>query len=378
MPRSSWLKQALSISLLAAPTALSALTALSACGFGGGDGDAEEDCAFTFRELCGLGFKGDRTFGDETIETTGAACTEVVPATTGMPELCVISGANLIIPSNKTVAAIGTRPLVLAATGNVRIEGTLTVSSKLGAGTAEVLGAGATTFRCDSYAAAPGASATGGAGGAGASLRGAGGNGAKGSVGLPGQTAGGEALAIVDAAKLTALHGGCRGQDGGDAATPSSGGFGGPPGGVVYLAAKGSVQISMGGSVAANGAGGHGGGLLAGGGGGGSGGMIIIEAPQVIHLGALSANGGGGGEGGSATVAGAPGEDGGVGSAAAKGGDAADPTGNGGAGGARDFAAAGPGAESSGGGGGGGGGVGLIRVIAPKLAGGGLTSPPRD
>lgn len=371
MPRSTWLKRALALSLVAAP-------ALSACGFGGGAGD-EEECNFEFRELCGLGFKGTRTFGSETIETTRTGCTEELAATTGMPELCVISAKDIEIPAGVTLAAFGTRPLVLAASGNIRISGTVDVSSKHSPTGSVLLGAGAETFRCESYAAPPGASPTGGGGGAGASFRGSGGKGAAGSLGLPGQTAGGEPFAAVGDAQLMALHGGCRGQDGGDASAAVAGGRGGPSGGVIYLAAKGSVQILAGGAIAANGAGGEGGAKAAGGGGGGSGGMIVIEAPNVIHLGTLSANGGGGGEGGSLTVAGARGEDGAVGATGAKGGDADDPAGDGGTGGARDLAAAGAGTQSDTGGGGGGGGVGTIRIVSAKINGqGGISSPPID
>lgn len=356
---------------------------LNACSFPAPPNDlAEDECSFTFHPLCDIGFRGQKTFSSISIDTTTSVCTEIVQEITfsGSVELCVISAEEIVIPSGVTVTALGTRPLVLASKENIRISGTLDVSSRRSPNSSIYLeGAGAQLASCSPFPNVPGSSTSGAGGGAGGSFNGLGGKGGFGSFALPGQANSGTPNPTASAEEFELLRGGCGGQAGGDADALRIGGLGGASGGAVYLAAKKSIQLLGGSAVIANGAGGLGGAKGAGGGGGGSGGTVVLEAPEVFHLGIIATNGGGGGEGGDEYYAGANGADGKAGIIPASGGNSPSPVGDGGDGAAKNKDAARPGAPAATGGGGGGGGIGRIRIVSKMISGtGGVSSPPYE
>jgi hypothetical protein len=348
--------------------------------------DGAGDCDFSFQPLCRLSFAGTRTFTSQTLDTSvDSVCTVVVPAnaSTGAPELCVISAATIEVAAGATLRAIGSRPLVLAASESIQVVGTIDASSKRATTTPnqpESLGAGAESAPCSPFARAVVDGQEGASGGAGGSLRGEGGGGGTGNL----TTAPG-GLPNPKIAKLDVLRGGCRGQAGGAStgrADGGAGGTGGPGGGSIYLAAGTRIQIQPTGAIAVNGAGGGGGATEAGGGGGGSGGLLVLEAPTILQVGRLAANGGGGGGGGyfdelsNLPDRGVPGADGAVGITQAPGGVNRSTYGNG-ASGAANLTAPSSGASSGGGGGGGGGGAGRIHRASGTITGtGGVSSPP--
>lgn len=377
MPKRTSLETALAFSLALAP-------ALTACSFGGGDGDdGEEDCTFSIRELCEVKTTGKLSFSDAktTFNTNGTSCTAVIPANaqTGIPELCVVAAEDITVESNSVLRATGTRPLVLLAKNNLQIVGTLDASSTRADGTTpESLGAGANPAACGPFAQAPISGVGGGGGGAGGSFVTQGGIGGTADTSQGGK-AGGIPNTKLEKTSPAFLRGGCRGQSGGTGVGDSAGGLGGPGGGAVYLLAKTAVRVT--GTISANGGGGAGGKMQSGGGGGGAGGLIFLAAPEVVHRGLLTANGGGGGEGGYlVTNDGAPGADGAPTLTSAAGGNSSLAAGHGGAGGATNYTApTEAGGSSSHGGGGGGGGVGWVRAVSDKVVStNGTASPPRD
>lgn len=297
----------------------------------------------------------------------------------GGVNVCLIYATAVVIDGSATLTATGQRPLAIASTSTLTLEGTIDVGSHGGQ-----QGPGADTAEC-SFAGMPANDTGGGGGGAGGSFTLAGGDGGSGDQNNNGSPSGpalpGKHGAIT---AISALRGGCPGQAGGDeGGGPGSGrgGRGGHSGGALYLFARDSIAIS--GNVRATGAGGAGGDGLAGGGGGGTGGLIVIESPSIMSSGRISANGGGGGQGGgvsseglfkpSMRVPGNAGQDGDLGATAAAGGAGAannDPGfGPGGAGGAVTAAASGTTADFGGGGGGGAAGVVMIRSKQPQLSG---------
>ncbi len=273
-------------------------------------------------------------------------------------EAVVLSVTSLTIGLQSELRFIGSRPVIVAASEEIYVGGTLTVSSTLGGGA----GAGANYGDC--LAAEPGdPDAGGGGGGGGGGFQGAGGAGGPGDAndnngdGISSGGAGGAAVAIP-----ITVRGGCPGAMGGEAdGNPAPGGDGG---GAIHLASQGLLSVD--GGIIAGGSGGPSGPLMRNGGSGaGSGGYIGLDAPEISLLSAiLAANGGGGGEGGLINSDTTPGSDGGASEVPALGGDGGamfEQAGNGGNGGAgmtidgetaTDF--------REGGGGGGGGGVGYI------------------
>jgi hypothetical protein len=295
----------------------------------------------------------------------------------GGAEACLIYAEGIAVPAASSLVASGTRPLVLASTQDIAIDGVIDVSSRR----AGQLGAAADDGSC-TVSQFPENDVGGAAGGAGGSLGGPGGNGGTGdtdtSLGLDGNAAPGVAGPTAGFAGF--VRGGCRGSDGGDESGPGgNGGTGGSSGGAVWLAALGTVSVP--GAIRATGAGGAGGEVQSGGGGGGSGGMILVEAAVIVVAGSVSANGGGGGQGGTriggTPVSGNPGADGDLGTTSAAGGDGAPGSlaGPGGAGSAGGTTSGGAGQSSSVGGGGGGGGAGIVRFVGP-VSGSGTVSPP--
>lgn len=301
------------------------------------------------------------------------------------PELAVLHVHELGIAGG-TVRVRGGRPLVIIASGEIRLAG--------------LLDAGARGTEPGPGGAGPGEGAGAGAGGAHALMNqdGGGGGGGFGTAGAAGGSGicddatgmcatGGEGGPAHGTGAIEVLAGG---SGGGLGAAVAGDGFcpptqGGAGGGAVQLTSLLRIRIDAGGGVLAGGGGGLGGtsGLscqpAAGGGGGGSGGAIYLQAPAVEHRGLLAANGGGGGSGGNNMVSN-PGSDGQPGDEPAAGGDAVD--GNAFAGGCGDALAAGTcareGGSGNGNGGGGGGGMGRIAITtAPggHDTAGGTTSP---
>ena len=263
-------------------------------------------------------------------------------------DVCLVVAETIAVTT--AVHVTGTRPLVLAAVGDITISGGVDVSSTH---PPSLAGAGASFAGC---ANTPGMdNADGGAsGGAGGSFGGTGGGGGRSMttvVTSPGPPVGG----------VDFIRGGCPGGNGGTG-TNGEGGFGGVSGGAVYMIAKHDIVVS--GFVAANGAGGGGAAASQGGQGGGSGGFIGFEAAsiRIENTGTASAMGGGGGAGGSATSFGVAGSDA-DGPAAAQGGVGSN-AGSGGAGSTTaipgDAQAGFDTSVTGGAGGGGGGGAGLI------------------
>ncbi len=297
-----------------------------------------------------------------------------------LPGVILPDGGLLLVFSRVAVEeggrlrVVGRRPLVIASTTRIDVDGEIDASSGRGRGR----GAGANdAAHCAEHAARGGApdpanNSAGGGGGGG--YAGAGGDGGRGSD-PEGGTSGGRGGGTI-AALPPGVFGGCRGGSGGGTNTPGNGGGGGDGGGGIGLVAGRGILVR--GVVHAGGAGGGNGNPArsdAGGGGGGSGGLVGLEAPAVILFGSaiLAANGGAGGAGSAASgssedatptataAAGAPDGAGGRGGAGSAGSTLEGEAGN-------------PGGE---GGGGGGGGAGLVVVRTPLLDDrGALASPP--
>jgi hypothetical protein len=285
---------------------------------------------------------------------TGTECATVV-AQSGLPELCVIRFRQITIGPAATIQVTGNRLLVLIASSDFVVQGSIDLTgSGIGAG----LSPGGNGLASGGGAAGAGGSTQGGTGGSG------------GGMGASGPNA-------ISNPRLVPLVTGSRGGAAG------SGGAGGSGGGAVQLVACGNFLLDTNGTIRANGLGGLGGAGGAqmddglGGAGGGSGGGVLIEGDDVDLLGLVVANGGGGGGGGSgggfasSGNNGGPGGDGSSGTTPAVGGTAGNTTPNGGGGGSggslaqpSDGVNGAVGAFSTGGGGGGGGSPGRIRINA--------------
>jgi hypothetical protein len=386
---------------------------LSACSFsgsdgtpgGGGNGDpdggmtdampidappAPPKCEFSEIDMCAETASGPLSFTtNTTIDTSvDSMCPHIIAQGTDEPQLCVYYAESISIAGNVTVRAIGARPLVFVSRKGISITGTLNASSTRATNnTAEVVGAGAESAPCESFPDSPGNAAGGGGGGAGGSFSGKGGNGGEGddpNIFVPNDGVdGGTSPTATRLQDLEFFRGGCRGQTGGDdgdGANDDEPGAGGPPGGVLYLAASGDISVQAAGRIAANGGGGRGGGFRNGGGGGGSGGMILLEARTVERFGMVVANGGGGGEGGGTAAivnvpsAGSSGNDGGMSGNGAGGGNNDLISGAGGEGSDASRRDGRSGNDSLEGGPGGGGAAGFIRIIGTPT-GTGIVSP---
>ncbi|MFZ5446335.1 MAG: MopE-related protein [Myxococcota bacterium] len=290
---------------------------------------------------------------DATIDTSNTPsitsnCGLVLPAYTiitqqfgGQAVLFRVTDLN--VDGLRTLTIIGSRPAIVAATGNINIAGTSKVIVRNGAGSGDC-----------------GTGSSGNGDGNGSGLGGGGGGGfgnAGGRGGHSGGAGGGQAGAANGNNTLTPLRGGCAGGSGRSAPNDN----GGSGGGALQLVSANALTVS--GTITAPGRGGQGGATGGGGGGGGgSGGGILLEANTVSLGGTVTANGGGGGEGNGNNAGG----DGTELSTGALGGfGAGSGAGNGGLGGA---AATTPGngedVGNNNGGGGGGGGVGRIRIYS--------------
>ena len=295
---------------------------------------------------------------------TDSRCRTV--AQNGGPDLCLLYFTRVEIPVGAELIAHGTRPLALAATSQIWIDGTLDVASTRVRSGAMEFGAGSQAT-CP-FGSAPEDDGGGGGGGAGGSFATVGGDGGTGDLddggGTPGDAPGGTAGAVVS---FTALRGGCPGQRGQTNGIPTTGN-GGRGGGAVYVAAP---TILITGKVLAHGAGGTGGGADdqgGAGGGGGSGGAIVIQSSSSVSIfvpSLLLATGGGGGQGGNNLGFGESGAEP-TNTNAAPGGDQVNNGGNGGSG--ATLGAGELGASSNDGAGGGGGGTGFVRILSPRPA----------
>ena len=293
---------------------------------------------------------------------------------------CLVYADGVTIPASATLAVTGTRPLIIASTMSVVIDGLLDISSRRGG----QRGAAANDASCVTQRV-PENDAGGAAGGAGGSFVATGGDGGTGdsdnSLGNDGVALSG--LAGTSVAMPGFARGGCRGSNGGNEVGGDNGigGAGGDSGGAVWIAAVGSVAIGTDGGIRATGAGGNQGQVQSGGGGGGSGGFVVIEAAMIDVAGDISANSGSGGQGGTRIdgdpISGNPGGDGTFGFTPAPGGNGvpgslAGPGGVGSAG----LTTGGTGVSSIVGGGGGGGGAGLIHLVGPRQGTGTISPPP--
>jgi hypothetical protein len=304
---------------------------------------------------------GDITLQGSLNTDTSPMC---MPPKSGGDGYCVIAANNITVAD--TVAATGSKPLVLVATARIESESgtTLDVASHHSSIPPRT-GAGAGSADC-MMGTLPLANG-GGGGGAGGSFAAAGGNGGSGN-GNAG--AGGRPGAMQ---VPTILRGGCPGQDG----INGTFGIGGKGGGAVYLIANTAIVIS--GAINASGEGGRPGVTgSAGGGGGGSGGMIGLDAPTINNSGVVYANGASGGEGGGVATAGIIGPEPTGTTPSPPAGGGTTNGGDGGTGSGAGATAGGPGSNGAGGGnpgggGGGGGGIGVIKVYRGTL--GGMHSP---
>ncbi len=297
-------------------------------------------------------------------------------------DVAVLHVARLTIAQGAVVRVIGTRPLIVVASGAIEILGIVDASGKQslpgagGSAPGEGAAPGVTGIHFGTY------SDTGGGGGGFGAAGAAGGaitnctntlNG-----GAPGASTGDDTLTV-----LIGGSGGGQGESQACSANP-----GGAGGGAVQLTSATSVHIATSGVINAGGGGGAGGidcGSFDGnsGAGGGAGGAIVLQAPVVHNEGVVVANGGGGGGSGSGsggtpgTDAGMPGADGQPSATTASGGAAGGGTSSttGGSGATR-VAVPNPGTTNicERNGGGGGGGVGRI-AASSSFIDDGTTSP---
>jgi hypothetical protein len=291
-------------------------------------------------------------------------------------EVCALIVSNLHIASEGTLRVFGPRPLVVLASGDMEIEGTLDVSARgtePGAGG----GVGGTPRAPDGGGlvrgrggSSMGVYSDGGGGGGG--LCSTGGNGGAGGPAMGGGR--GEGL-VITLEPLVGGGGGGLGPGGGRTVPDGNAGLGGAGGGAVQLTARGTLRLR--GRIHAGGGGGGGGApddrftnWGAGGGGGGGGGILLEATTLRIEPGAfILASGGGGGAGANAGAPPSPGRDGREAVTRASGGVGGGMYGaSGGGGGAGAEGAGLDGASNTAegsNGGGGGGGAGCIVLRAP-------------
>jgi hypothetical protein len=338
-------------------------------------------CPFANASICDTGEAGEGVdiTSDQSFDTdTNPLCRNFAQA--DGPEACLVVVESFSVAEDVDVALVGSRPLLVASTGNIEILGRVDLSSRRDG----QIGAGANFDDCAAMSA-PEEDRGGAGGGSGGSFEGVGGEGGDGdldtSLGQNGNGAGGLPGPTVSPPDFA--RGGCSGADGADegSGSPGQGGTGGNSGGGVYWIAAGDFFLGPVASIRATGAGAIGGGAQSGGGGGGSGGLVRIDATTVLLEGNISANGGGGGEGGvrdgfGDVYQGNPGQNGTISAGGALGGAGSNSGGgDGGAGSLIGDVRGSDGIGANGGAGGGGGGAGYI-VIKGMLTENGNASPP--
>lgn len=294
-----------------------------------------------------------------TISGTPLTCATPMSGGTGY---CVLAAKTITVST--PFRAVGLRPLVLVASESIIVPTSASIDVGSHRVPVESIGAGADpSTGCNAGTLPTTGNGTGGGGAGGSFIEGGG------SAGNGGNGGGGAGQRAPGILTVTAIRGGCPGEDG----AGDSKGARGHGGGAVFLFAGHGIAVS--GTIRANGEGGAGAtGMNTGGGGGGSGGMIGFSAPNIMVTGAVLANGGGGG-GGAATVEGNPGSDAVTTDPAAGGAGGSAIGGDGGAGSAGSVSTSG--ARDQDGNlnmGGGGGGAGLIK--GPPVALGPNVSRP--
>lgn len=287
---------------------------------------------------------------------------------------------NFTLGTSAVIYVEGTKPLVIAAWGQITIAGSVDATTYTGYWS----GGGSNPAVCSANAAAPGLDGTSGTGGGGGGgFAGDGGKGATGDgncTGAPGcyRTGGARGTAVP---APTTIRGGCSGAVSGAASGNVA--VAGKGGGGLLLAARTMITIS--GSVLAGGGGGGGdtfgvGTFSVGGGGGGAGGLVALDANDSITVsGILAANGGGGGGGANVDGTSSNGTDGAADTNAAPGGAAGASGTAGGPGSSQANANGTNGVDTtpppSGGGGGGGGGAGFVLYWTSSFVVSGFSSP---
>lgn len=256
----------------------------------------------------------DRRIDTSRCEMTDVA-TQVVDQDEG-PELCVMQVRDWRVRDGVTVEVRGSRPLVVMASGSVRIQGVLDLAARGaepgpgGGSGGDVMMEGASENEQAAGGEHPGAAgdfqymqtgpmsfATFASGGGGGGLCGAGGPG-----GDAREVAGGEGGDVVDEDfALFPLIGGSGGGRGRDGTPEPVHGVGGAGGGALQIAARELIRLD--GAIWATGGGGGGGeqGSFGNGsgGGGGSGGGVLLEAQMITMAkdASIAVTGGGGGAG---------------------------------------------------------------------------------
>ncbi len=226
-----------------------------------------------------------------------------------LPADGILNYTTVNIPTGVTVTFkknAANTPVYILATGNVTIDGTISVNGTDGSGIYPGVGGpggfdgglGGTLNQDGGKGLGPGGGYPGRSN-PGMSYGGAGGGGGFGLTGNNGyndsSALGGNTYGNINILPVIGGSGG-----GGGGGRGSSGGGGGGGGGAILIASSGTITISSTGSITANG--GNGAGTTAapiwssgGGGGGGSGGAIKLMADTIAGEGTISASGGSGG-----------------------------------------------------------------------------------
>jgi len=171
------------------------------------------------------------TFDTKVDTSLPATC---VATTSGGDGVCVVAATTITIGAE--LRGIGDLPLVLIASESITVTGP---NGKIDVGNHRGnpdVGAGANPRVCMAGAGPRAGGASGSGGGAGGSFTGTGGTGGAGGVSAGG-TGG---AAAVGTANITAIRGGCPGQQGGSG---SEGGAAGRGGGAVHLVAGRAIDI---------------------------------------------------------------------------------------------------------------------------------------
>ena len=216
----------------------------------------------------------------DTTPGSDSMCVAYPQPASGALGVCLVAVKTISIEGK--LGVVGSRPLVLLASGTLTFDDTGAIDAAADSSRAAPAGPGGPGAGEPCVAGVAGiGNAHGGAGGSFGTAGGAGGIGVSG--GTPDEA--GPVTGTLDHVRA-----GCAGSPGSEPMTPQ-----GAEGGAVYLIAGGSMSIA--GRIDASGAGGAANsGSDVGGAGGGTGGLIGLDAPSIVFLGgALMANGGGGG-----------------------------------------------------------------------------------
>lgn len=297
---------------------------------GGAEEDApapEEDAGVLAPSNVAVGFEADAGLRDFPITVSlistgvGGAPPSLVPLPSNAPTIALettLTGETVAVlrVHDFTVATdldvVGEHPLVVIATGDVRIDAVVKagVDSLGGPGPGGFFGGqgpgkgGDGAGGTGSGSAAANANSGGGGGGHGAP-GGVGGDSS--SAGTVGGLAGTMYPASMDDVRLVGGAGGGSGIPN-EATCSAPGGSGG---GALQISALGPIVVGAAGRLDVGGGGGSGGcqngGVLGSGAGGGAGGLILLESRQLRIEGFVSANGGGGGGGATSGKSGQPG-----------------------------------------------------------------------